>query len=105
MRSDANGALHLATARGIETVIGGRFLSIAGLVENGRVASPTEIVVEPSDGERVTSVMVAIDGAEPASVENSNGWTFVIAPSDIGPGSHELIVVVRYDDGVELQTR
>lgn len=105
VRSDANGALHLATARGIETVIGGRFLALAGLDNNGRVASPTEVTVEPSDGERVTSVMVAIDGAEPIPVENSNGWTFVLNPSDIGPGSHELIVVVRYDDEVELQTK
>ena len=29
----------------------------------------------------------------------------MLNPSDIGPGSHELIVVVRYDDEIELQTK
>ncbi|MBV72280.1 MAG: hypothetical protein CMH52_13225 [Myxococcales bacterium] len=103
LKIDAGGALYLATAVGIEKVLGRRFVTISGLADEDRVTTRTVITIDPSESGSVATVKATLDGLIDVDINSTEGWVLELDPMEVGPGEHQLTVEIDYTDGLVLE--
>ena len=101
LQVDGNGNAYLESEGGVDRVLAGRLVTLAGLNEGHRLGSVTTVTIEASDAEEIATITYQLNDDESITLAQDQR-SIDLRPEIVGPGHHTLSVNVQYNDGVRL---
>lgn len=98
---DGNGNAYLESEEGVDRVLAGRILTLAGLNEGHRLGSMTTVTIEASDADEIATITYQLNDEESITLAGDQR-SIDLQPEVVGPGHHTLSVEVAYNDGLRL---